>query len=96
VAFRGLQWEPHGYGMGSFNNGATYVGGRCWGEYHGYGKLIITPNEYMGRLFAARKLNGQGHHFRHRTLFMGNFLYWDPGRIWYFFFPKWNHLDGYG
>jgi hypothetical protein len=43
AAFRGLQWEPHGYGMGSFNNGAAYVGGHCWGKYHGYGKLIISP-----------------------------------------------------
>ncbi len=45
ATFSGLRWEPHGYGTGSFKNGATYVGGHCWGKYHGYGKLIISPNE---------------------------------------------------
>ncbi len=73
VTVSGAYWMAHGYGTGRFQDGTTYVGGHCWNVYHGYGKLIISPNEYMGGSFVNGKLNGQGHHFENCILFMGNF-----------------------
>lgn len=86
TTFNGSYWMAHCYGTGRFKNGTTYVEGHCWNLYHDYGKLIISPNEYMGGSFVNGKLNGQGDQFRNGTLFMGNFYNGAPNGYVTFYF----------